>query len=227
MASDQTLDHVSVEVADRDHGHQLRPIPVAIEALEHARVCRCQHLPFPNREALGVARGLEEDGELRVEHPGLCSSPEPPLLGHHPPLFVDLLGLERHAVSPVLEDLEARLQHAGVVQRELQHVDGLVEARVRIDVRTELHADRLEIVDQLLLGEVAGPVERHVLHEMCEPQLVVILQDGAGVDDEPELRPVLRPSVFAHEVAKAVIERTDSDRRIERNGVAWGVALSR
>jgi hypothetical protein len=68
-----------------------------------------------------------------------------------------------------------------------QHVDRLVEARVRVEVRAELHAHALEIVDQVVLGEVLGAVERHVLDEVREAELGRVLEHRAGVHHEPQL----------------------------------------
>ena len=107
---------------------------------------------------------------------------------------------------------------AGIVGRNLQLVDGLVEARVGVDVRAEAHADRLHERDDVLLREVARAVERHVLDEVREPALIVVFEDRAGVDDEPELGAALRLLVRADVVAQAVRQRADGDPRVDGNG---------
>ena len=102
--------------------------------------------------------------------------------------------------------------------RDLQLVDGFVEARRGVDVGPEAHADGLEVADELVFREARGPVERHVLEEVGEPALVVILEDRARVHDEPELGALLGLGVLADVVAKAVRQRPNNDARIARQG---------
>ena len=94
-------------------------------------------------------------------------------------------------MRPVLEDRERLVDDARRVGRDRQDVDGLVEARVGVEVRAEPHADRLQVLDEIVLGEVRRAVERHVLDEVREPELVVGLEHRAGVHDEPQLGALL------------------------------------
>ena len=55
------------------------------------------------------------------------------------------------------------------------------------NVRAETHAERLHEASEVLPGKVQRAVEAHVLDEVREPALVVILKHGAGIDDEPKL----------------------------------------
>ena len=41
-------------------------------------------------------------------------------------------------------------------------------------------------------GKVLGAVERHVLDEVRQPALVVVFENRAGVDDQPQLGALLR-----------------------------------
>ena len=176
VLADPRLDRVRLEVADGDDRHQVGPVPVVVEAPQGLVGRVLEDLAVADRQPLGVARAVEEDGELLVAHARLGAAAESPLLDHDAALLVDLLVLEGDAVGPVLEDLEGRVDDLRVVGRDLEHVDRLVEARVGVDVRAEAHADALEVVDQLLLLEVLGAVEGHVLDEVGQPALVVVLQ---------------------------------------------------
>ena len=99
----------------------------------------------------------------------------------------------------------------------LQLVDRLVERGVRVHVRPEPHANRLHEGGDILLGEVAGAVEAHVLDEVREPPLVVIFEDRTGPDDEPQFGTALRLPVGADVVAQPVRQRADGDQRVDRN----------
>ena len=213
---DEALDAVALEVAHRDDRHQVRSVPVVIEALEGLGRSTFEDLPLTDRETLGVLRSGEQDGELLVTDSCLGAEAEPPLLDHHAALLVHLLLLEGHRLSPLAQDLEARLEQPGLVGRYFEHVDGFVEAGVGVDVGTEAHAGRLEIVDQLETGEVLRAVECHVLDEVGQTLLIVVLLHRAGVDDQPQLGPLGRLSVDPDVVGEAVVEPADGEVRIDR-----------
>jgi hypothetical protein len=120
-------------------------------------------------------------------------------------------------VRPVFEDEQRPLDDRRVVGRDLQLIDGLIEARIGVDVRAEPHAGRLQKRDHILLREVTRAVEAHVLDEVCEPALVVVLENRAGIDDEAELGASLRLLILAEVVAKTVRQRADGDPRIDRD----------
>ena len=75
---------------------------------------------------------------------------------------------------------------AGLVGRNLQLVDRLVEAGVGVDVRAEPHAERLHERGDVLPGEVPRAVERHVLDEVGQPALVVVLEHRPRLDHQPQ-----------------------------------------
>ena len=205
--ADRLLHLGGVEVADGDDRLEVGPIPVAVEPRDLAVREAFEHLHRADRDALGVPRALEQDRELLVLHPGARAAPPAPLLDHDAALLVDLLAVERDAAGPVLQDLEAALEDLGVVGRDLQHVDGLVEAGVGVEVGPEAHADAFEVVDQLVAGEAAGAVEGHVLDEVGEAALGVVLDDRADVDQQSQLRPRFRLGVGADVVVRPLSRR--------------------
>ncbi len=101
------------------------------------------------------------------------------------------------------------------VGRNLQHVHGLVERRVRIQVRAETRSDRFQVSNDLVPGERLGSVEQHVLDEMREPALVVVFVDRAGLHHQAELGALLGLLVLAHEDGDPVGERAPRNMGIE------------
>ena len=162
---------------------------------------------------------MKHDRELFVLHTRRRTAPETPLLDHHTPFLLDFFALEEYPPGPVLQDLEGSRKDFGIVHRRLQHVDGLVETRIGIDVGAELHADRLQIIDQLLFFEVFGAVERHVLNEMRQSELILVFDDRPHIHDQTQFRTVLRSVVLLHEVAQPVVKLADHDRGIRGNRV--------
>ena len=121
-------------------------------------------------------------------------------------------------MRPVLENEQRPIDDGRTVGGNLELVDRLVEARVGVDVRAEVHARRLQEGNPLLLGEVLRAVEGHVLDEVRQAALVVVFEHRPGVDDEPELGAILGLLVDADVVAHAVGQRADRDPRIDGNG---------
>jgi hypothetical protein len=166
---------------------------------------------------------VEDDGELLVRHAHLRAASRAPLLDHHAALLADLGRVERQTVRPVLEDVERLVDDRRRIGGDLEHVHRLVERGVRVQVRPEPHPRPLEEVDQIGLREAARPVERHVLHEVRDAELAVVLEDRAGVDHQPELRPLLGKRVAAHEIPKPVRQTAAQHGAVEGQGRISGL----
>ena len=123
--------------------------------------------------------------------------------------------LERPPAGEVGEDGEALLDETGAVGRHLQHVHRLVEAGVRVGVRPEARADGFQEAHELAGSEVLAPVEGHVLEEVGEAALVVLLEDGAGVDGQPQGHAMLGPAVAPDVVGHPVGQAAAAHRRVE------------
>ena len=202
-----------LEVADGDDRHQVRAVPVLVESHHHVARRLLQRVDEPDRIAIRVARALQQHRQLLVEEPLLRATIPAPLLDHDAALLVELLGVERHVAGPVVQDVEALRDERLVVGRHRQLVGRGVELRGRVEIRAEAHADRLEVVHDRGLGEPLRAVEAHVLDEVREAALVVVLLDGARVDREPEVRALLGLGVLHHVVREAVRQHTAADLR--------------
>ena len=212
---DELLDAAPVEVADGDDGHQVRAVPGPVVALQGLVGEGLDDLFLADGQALGVARAPQQDRELRVAHPGVGPPVEAPFLDDDAALLLDGRRVEAQPVGPILEDEERRLQDGRGVRGHLEHVDRLVEAGEGVEVGPEAHADGLHEIDELLAREVPGAVEGQVLDHVGQAPLVVVLEHGAGPDDEPELGPVAGLAVLADPVTEAVGELADRDLGVD------------
>ncbi len=196
-----------IEIADGDDRHEVGAIPVAIEL--HGETVREALEVFlrPDRHAQGVLRPLQHHGELAVLHARGRVASGAPLLDDDAAFLLHFGRVERRrAARPVLQDVERRVHQSRRVRRNREHVDGFIERRVRVQVRAESHAHALEVVHDVLLGEPFRAVEHHVLDEMREPPLGVVLENRARVHHQPQLRAFLGLQVAADDVVKAVRE---------------------
>ena len=212
--TDQRLELLRVGITDRHHGHQIGTIPVAPKALERRRVGLLQNLRLADGQPLRVARAAEDHRELLVAQPFASTQSIPPLRQHHATLGHHLGGVEQNAGGHIAQEAKALVENARAVGRNGQDVHRFVEARKRIQVGAKAHADRLEILHDVILREGLRAVERHVLNEVREPALIVVFQNGTRVHNQSQLGPLFRLGVASDVIANAVGQRTDADRRI-------------
>ena len=119
-------------------------------------------------------------------------------------------------MGPVFEDLESGGDRPWILCRHLEHIDGLIEARIGVDRGSKRHSDRFEVVDEFLLLEMLGSVERHVLHEVSKTELCVLLQDRSDIHYEPQFGAILGLAVLPDVVAQPVLEFAHSDVWVHR-----------
>ena len=178
------FDDRGIEVADGDDGHEIGSVPALVEGVELGDGRVLDDVDQANGTALGIAGVAEQSQVDAIAPAGVEALAEAPLLQHHASLQLDLLRIETDGVGPVAEDLEGRLEDLRITGGDLEEVDGRVVRGIRVQVGPEAAADRLEVFDDLVLGEALGAVEGHVLDEVGEAALLLLLQDGTGLDHE-------------------------------------------
>jgi len=210
-----------VEVAHRDHGHQVGPVPGLVEAAQRVARRAADHRHVADGQPVGVDRARGQRGPaLTADAPADVLIGQALLLDHHAALLVDLRVGQGGVGGPVLQHVQAGLQQFPLVGRHLQHVDRLVGAGVGVDIRPELHAHALQGVDQGQLREAPGAVEEHVLDEMRQPLLPRLFHHRAGVDHQPQLGAAQRRVVALDVVGQAVVQPSHAHGRVQRQPVA-------
>ena len=224
---DHRRDDRGIEVADGDHRHQVRTIPIRVELPQPGGGDLLNDLRTADGRSVGIARALQQDRQLRVTQPRCGTQTLPPLFEDDAALPVHGGRLERDVAGPILHDEQRAIDHGGAVGRNLQLVHRLVEARVCVHVRAEPHAERLDERDHVLAGKMLGAVEGHVLDEMRQPPLIVVLEHRPGVDDQPQLGAPARLPVRPHEILQPVGEPAFADLRIDRDDLGQRVGRRR
>ena len=213
---EQGLERVHRIIANGNDPHQVGAIPVPIETLDRARVGVADDRGVANWEPSGVARSLEEDREFLVPHAAVGAKSVAPLAKHHTALVHHGGGIEGHPGRPILQDFESHRDELWLVARHRQDIGGLVEPGRGIEVGPEADPDRLEVLHQVVLGEMGRAIERHVLDKMCQATLILVLEDGAGPDHQPQLEPLLGVPVAANPVPEAIGELAGVGGGIDR-----------
>src|SRR5262249_14733239 len=146
------------DVAHSDDRHSFRTVPRVVERAETGHRRAADDFGLPNWESGRVPRVIEDDRNLLVANARTGAKSTAPFLDHHAPLFVHFLRVEREAAGEVGERRQTFRDDLALVGRQFEHVDGLVEARRRIDVRPEPGADTLEVAEHLARLEVFAAV---------------------------------------------------------------------
>ena len=147
-----------------------------------------------------------------------------PLLVDDPALVVDVLVGEQQSVGPVVKNPETGVdgRRNGGHRHIVDVVNGLIEAGLGVQVLTEFHTDALAITDNTVAGKVLGAVEAHVLQKMRQTSLVLLFQDGADLLRDVEVGLTFRLLIVADVIGDSVVQFSDSDGRINRDGAHLG-----
>src|SRR5690606_2455549 len=122
---DERLDALLLDVTDDDDGHQVRAVPVPIEAGHLIAGAVLDALRQADRLALQVAGDAEQHAVRVRPDPGPDAEPGAPLGEDDAALRLDLFGVERDALRPVVQDPEGGLERALGVRRNGEPVGGV------------------------------------------------------------------------------------------------------
>ena len=204
---DFAFDMVYIHIADDDDALIVGTVPLLIvvaEVLIREIVDNAHQADRHTVSVLGVGIELRQ---YVVINPHDRAAAQLPFLVDDPAFLVDFLVGKRQAVRPVLEDQQAGVECALAGRRHVADtVDGLVDAGIGIQVAAELNAERTGEFQQCGVGEVLRPIEGHVLQEVGQPSLLVVLLDRADPLCNVEVGYMLRPLVVQDVVSQAVAE---------------------
>ena len=130
-----------------------------------------------------------------------------PLLVDDAALLVYLLVFQQQSAAPVFQHQEAGVQGALAGGGHVTDaVHSLVDRSVGVQIAAKFHSESSGELDDSVAGEVLRTIECHVLQEVSQPALVLLLVDGAHALGDVEVRHVLRVVVVADVVGKPVVE---------------------
>lgn len=169
---------------------------------------------------VAVLRTGIELGQVALQHAHLGAGAQTPLFVNHATLLLYLLLFEQQSVGPVVENEQAGVDDALAGRRHITYIIyRLVNRGVGIQVGSELHANALAPAQQLVALEVLRAIEGHVLQEVGQSALVVILLDGADLLCNVELGTILGPVVVTDVIRQSIVQFTDAN--IGVNGNCW------
>ncbi len=212
------LDLVHVDVAHDDDHLIVGTVPRVVEVREVVVREALQTVEVADDVAVFVLRAFGQrldHGLLRAEARAVAGAE---LLHDYAALRIDLGRFECDEVRPVVQHEQCRVDDALARGGHVgDRVLGVVLRGVGVEVAAELHADALEVVDHLLAAQVLRAVEGHVLQEVGQTLLGVVLLNGAHVVFDVEIGLSLGFLVVADVVVHAVGELAVAHGRVGRH----------
>ncbi len=207
---------VDVDVAHNDDSLVRRMVPFLVVVAQFLRLEVVDYLHRTYRIAVSVLRTGVQRGQVTLEHSAESAGAQAPLLVDHSPLLVYLFRLEQQSVGPVVEDEEAGVERFLARRRHIIYIIySLLDGGVGVEVVAELHSDGAAVFYHFVVGEVVGAVEAHVLKEVCQSALAVLLLQGAHFLGYIEVGAVLGPVVVTDVVGQSVVELSNPHCRVD------------
>ena len=209
---------VDIHVANNDEALIVRTVPLLIVRLQERTLEVVDDLHQSDRHAVAVFRAWVELWEVALQHTHLGRSAQAPLLVDHATLLLYLLLLQQQTVGPVIEDEQTRVDNTLARRGYITNIIyRLVDAGIGVQVTTELDTHTLTPAQQIVALEVLRTVEGHVLQEVGQSSLVVVLLDGAHTLGNVKLSPLLGPIVVTDVISQSVVEFADTYIGIDGN----------
>ena len=150
-------------------------------------------------------------------HPPRSGVPGTFFLDDDTPLLVYLCRVACDEMGVVMYYEQACVHYARACNRYVvEHICGLFHSGGGVDVTPEFRPDALEVVQYLLVREISGAVEAHVLEEMCEPVLVRSLLYGPDIGGQIEFRSALGLVVVPYVIGESIVQLSLADSGIVR-----------
>ena len=208
---DLLLHLIHVDITNHDDSLVVGTIPLLIVRLQERTLEIVDNLHQTNRHAMTVLRAGIELRQVTLQHTHLGRGTQTPLLMDDTTLLLDLLLFKQQTIGPVPKYHQTRVDDAFARRGYITYIiDRLVNAGIGIQVCTELHADALTPAQQLVALEMLRAVEGHMLQEVRQTTLVVVLLNRTHLLGDIELSTLFWPRVVTDIIGQSVIQLTNA-----------------
>ena len=213
------LDGIHIDITYHYNGLVIRSVPFLIVRAQSVVSEVVDDCRVANHISLGVLASRVHQRVEGFPHTAVGIRACAPFLADDTALGIYLLGEEEQSASPVVHDEQGGVDDAFARGGHIgEAIDCLIQCRVGVDISAEVHTDGLEIVDDTLAREMLRTVECHVLQEVRETVLVVLLEDSAYGLGDMELATLLGILVVADVVSQSVVQMSYAYCGINGNG---------
>ena len=155
---------------------------------------------------------IHGEADLRLGDPIGGAVAEPLLREDHTAFLVHRALVEGEVAGDLAHQHQRGVERGVVGLGQVELVGGVVEAGAGVGVGAERQAEAFEGLNHLAPARhVLGTVEGHVLEEVCEALLVVVLHQRADIEAQPHRRLTGRRGVFQNRIAHPVGQGAEAD----------------
>ena len=177
-----------------------------IVVAQHLWVEVVDHFHCTDRHTVAIARTRVHVGQLAVQDAHDTSGALTPFFVDHATFLVDILCFEQERISPVVQDIKARVNVAVAHGHTVDVVHSFVGRSISVQVLTKLHTDAFAILHQAVAREMLSTVEAHVLQEVSQTALVVLFLHRTHLLCDIEVYTIFGQRIAAHVVSQAVFK---------------------
>ena len=217
MADDACFDRADVEVADDDERDVPRHVFARVERAQRRAGGCVERFGRADGKAPGIA-GLGVEELRRIEAVAIVPCVA---VAHfrqdYAALAVDGALGNREVARGFAHQHQCGVQQDVIGARQVQLVDGPIEAGRGVGIGAEGEPVALQQLDHFAFGHTLGAVEGHVLDEVGISQFTVGLVERSRVHDHAHHGGAGRRRVVAHDVAHAIVQPSEAEVRIDGN----------
>ena len=208
-----------VEVAHHGDGFQVGAVPFVVEVAEGLGFEVLDDVKAPDDVAHGVLRAFVKHGHDLALYAELRRAARAPFFGDDSPLGIDFVTVEGQVVRPVVQYQQAGVQQVYVCGGHgADVVHRFVLGGVGVEVAAESDTVFFQGRNNSFAGKVFCTLEGHVLQEMRQTVLCVVLKQGTGVADDVETGTLFGLFVVTEVVGDAVGQLANHDVWGRRQG---------
>nr|WP_245649177.1 hypothetical protein [Sphingomonas mali] len=184
--ADLGLHRIDIEIADRHDRRTRRPVIGVVEFDEAVAWRRVDDLHVTDREAISDLLSFCQNVKLLLRDAQRRRIAQPLLATDHAALVNDIVLVHRRFGHLLPQDMQAGIDRQIVGARQFELIERLIETRGGVEIGPEGETQPFEDRDQIIFGNMRRSIERHMFHEMGEPELILFLHQRAGVDPDTQ-----------------------------------------
>ena len=219
-ALDVCLGLIHVNIAHHDDGLIVGTIPFTIISAQSLGLEVIHNLHQSDRHAMAVLTARIKGRKSTLQHALGGTGTHAPFFVNDTTLLVNLLFFEQKSVRPVFQYKQTGIECSLTLGRNIANtIDRFIDTGIGIEVAAELHTQRAGVVDDAITLEIIRAIESHVLQEMSQTALVIVLLNTSHTLCNVEVGHILRPVVFTDVISQTIVQL--SHFHVFVNGNGW------
>ncbi len=212
------LDKIHIHISHHNDSLIVGTIPIMIEPCQYLGLERVQIVQIANDIAMFILCAAPQSPNQLHRRSPPCTIARSQLLLDHTALLIYLLHLRLDEARPIVQYQKCAINDGIPLQGYiLHHIDRLIPTGRSVQISPKLNTYTLQILDQHLIGQIARPIESHMLHEVRQTLLVIILLNSPHIREDIEVRLPCWLGIVSNVIVQRVGQNTTAQSPIIGN----------